>query len=81
MTRTIEANPGMTIVLEYAPFALRDLGFDPSQLVQFLVARGFNIYHVRPKGVIFPGIPDGLGDTGYVDLLFSRCPLSCGTPA
>ena len=80
MSRTIEMNRDLTIVLEYAPIALRDLGFDPSQLVGFLVSRGFQIYQVLPKGELSPGIPADLADTDYVDLLFSRRPLACGKP-
>jgi hypothetical protein len=80
MSRTIEMNPDLTIVLEYAPSALRDLGFDPSQLVGFLVSRGFRIYQVLTKGELSPGIPADLADTDYADLLFSRRPLACGKP-
>jgi FkbM family methyltransferase len=80
MSRTIEMNRDLTIVLEYAPLALRDLGFDPAQLIGFLVGRGFQIYEVLPKGELSPGIPADLADTDYVDLLFSRHPLACGKP-
>jgi FkbM family methyltransferase len=80
MSRTLEMNPGLTIVLEYAPSALRDLGFDPSQLVGFLVDRGFQIYQVLAKGELSRGIPASLADTDYTDLLFSRRPLACGKP-
>ena len=80
MCKTIEMNPDMTMVLEYAPFALRDLGFDPSELIGFLVGRGFQIYELHPKGELSPGIPAYLADTDYVNLLFSRRPLECGKP-
>lgn len=80
MSKTIEMNPDLTIVLEYAPSALRDLGFDPSQLVGFLVERGFQVYQVLPKGKLSPGIPEDIAETDYVDLLFSRRPLACGKP-
>ena len=80
MSRTIEMNQDMTIVLEYAPFALRALGFDPLQLVDFLVGRGFQIYELLPKGELSAGVPAHLSDTDYVDLLFSRCPLECVNP-
>jgi FkbM family methyltransferase len=80
MTKTLEANPDLTVVLEYAPFALRDLGFDPLELIDFLVIRGFQIYQVHPRGVLSPGIPADLGPDGYVDLLFSRRAFSSGKP-
>ena len=81
MKTTLERNPNLTIVLEYAPSAMRGLGFDPSQLVAFLVDRGFQVYLLRSKGELSPGIPSGLADSGYVDLLFSRNPIACGKAA
>lgn len=78
---TLERNPDVTVVLEYAPSAMRELGFNPSQLVGFLVDRGFQVYLVCPKGKLSPGIPSGLDDSGYVDLLFSRRPIACGEDA
>jgi FkbM family methyltransferase len=80
MSKTLEMNPDLAIVLEYAPSALRELGFHPSQLVGFLVSRGFQIYQVLPKGRLSPGIPADLADTGYADVLFSRRSLACGKP-
>jgi methyltransferase, FkbM family len=80
MSRTLEMNRDLTIVLEYAPVAMRNLGFDPSLLIDFLARRGFQIYEVLPKGELSPGIPPDLPDTDYVDLLFSRRPLAFGKP-
>ena len=75
MSKTIEMNRDLTIVLEYAPFALRDLGFDPLELINFLIGRGFRIYELHPKGELSPGIPPHLAGTDYVNLLFSRRPI------
>jgi FkbM family methyltransferase len=80
MSRTIEMNRDLTIVLEYAPLALHNLGFDPLQLIDFLVGRGFQINHLRPKGELCPGIPTQVADTDYVNLLFSRRPPEGGKP-
>ncbi len=80
MIKTLELNPALTLVLEYAPSALRELGFDPRELIEFLVARGFQGYEVHPHGVISLGIPN-LREEDYVDLLFSRAPLACGKSA
>jgi FkbM family methyltransferase len=80
MSRTLEMNAYLTIFLEYAPFALRDLGFDASELVAFLVGRGFQIYQVLPKGELSSGVPADLADADYVDVLFSRRPLASGKP-
>jgi len=39
-------NRDLTIVFKYAPFVLRDMGVDPSELVGFLIGRGFQIDQV-----------------------------------
>jgi hypothetical protein len=72
MSATLNNNPGLTVVLEYAPAAIRQLGFDPSDLIQFLTVRGFCPYLIRRNGDLSEGIPSGLEDSGCVDLLFSR---------
>jgi FkbM family methyltransferase len=78
MKETLETNANLTIVLEYMPSAMRDLGFNPSHLIGFLVDRGFHIYRVHPKGKLSTGIPSVIEDSGYVDLLCSRNPIVCG---
>jgi FkbM family methyltransferase len=77
MKTTLEKNPNLTLVVEYAPSAMRALGFSPSTLIGFLVDRAFQVYLVCPNGKLSPGIPSGLDDSGYVDLLFSRRPIAC----
>jgi FkbM family methyltransferase len=81
MKDTLEKNPGITVVVEYAPSAMRDLGFNPSDLVSFLVDRGFQIYLVGSKGKLSPGMPSSMKDTDYVDLLFSRHAIASGGEA
>jgi FkbM family methyltransferase len=81
MKDCLEKNPGITIVLEYMPSAIRDLGFSPADLIGFLVDRGFQIHVVRPKGKLSTGIPSEVEDSGYVDLLFTRHPIACGVEA
>lgn len=81
MKATLEKNPDITVVLEYAPSAMRELGFDPSQLIRFLVERGFQVYLVRPKGKLSAGMPASMDDSSYVDLLFSRRPIASGCEA
>jgi FkbM family methyltransferase len=81
MTTTLERNSLLTVVLECAPSGMRELGFDPSELVGFLVDRGFQAYLVCQKGVLSPRIPSGLEDSGCVDLCFSRRPMACGEAA
>jgi FkbM family methyltransferase len=72
MVETLRRNPGITIVLELMPSAMRELGFEPSHLIDFLVARDFNIYRIHPRGKLSPGIPSIVNDSSYFNLLFSR---------
>lgn len=75
MKTTIERNAELSVVLEYSPAAMRELGFKPAELLQFLSGRGFECYVVGPKGSLTEGLPAGMEDSDYVDLLFSRRPL------
>jgi FkbM family methyltransferase len=77
MTETLRQNPGIKIVLEFMPSAMRDLGFEPSHLIDFLIERDFKVYQIHPRGKLSPGVPDSMNDSGYCDLLFSRTPIPC----
>jgi FkbM family methyltransferase len=81
MQDTLEKNRDITVVLEYAPSAMRGLGFNPSHLISFLADRSFQVYLVRPKGKLSPGLPSPMEDSGYVDLLFRRRPIASGCEA
>jgi FkbM family methyltransferase len=72
MERTLRQNPGLTVLLEYMPSAMHELGFDPSQLIGFFTEREFRIYQVHPRGRLVTGIPADLKDSEYIDLLFTR---------
>ncbi len=78
MQDTLRQNPDITIVLEFMPSAMRELGFEPSHLIDFLVERDFKIYHVHPRGKLSPGMPAIMKDSSYFNLLFSRRPIACG---
>jgi hypothetical protein len=78
MTETLRQNPEIAIVLEFMPSAMRELGFEPSNLIDFLVKQDFKVYQVHPRGKLSPGIPDRVNDSGYCDLLFSRQPIPYG---
>jgi FkbM family methyltransferase len=77
MTDTLRQNPGIKIVLEFMPSAMRDLGFEPSHLIDFLIERDFKVYQIHPRGKLSPGVPDSMNDSSYCDLLFSRTPIPC----
>jgi FkbM family methyltransferase len=72
MQETLRQNPDVTIVLEFMPSALRELGFEPSHLIDFFVERDFKIYHIHPRGKLSPGVPEITKESSYFDLLFSR---------
>jgi FkbM family methyltransferase len=76
MKSTLDRNPGMTIVLEYAPSGMVELGFDPAELLRFLAERHFDCFTVHPGGKLTPGAPSDMKDGAYVDLLFTRRPIS-----
>lgn len=78
MTGTLRRNPNVTIVLEYMPSAMRELGFDPSQLIRFLHEHAFQSYCIHPGGKLSREVPAAMDDSSYVDLLFSRRAVEAG---
>ncbi|MEI9968537.1 MAG: FkbM family methyltransferase [Terracidiphilus sp.] len=78
MTETLRQNPGIVVVLEFMPSAMRELGFESSLLIDLFVERGFKVYQIHPHGKLSPGVPDAMSDSSYCDLLFSRSPISFG---
>jgi len=78
MADTLRQNPGIVIVLEFMPSAMRELGFDSSHLIDLFVERDFKVYQVHPRGKLSSGIPDTMSNSSYCDLLFSRNPIPIG---
>jgi FkbM family methyltransferase len=78
MQNTLQQNPDIAIVLEFMPSAMRDLGFEPSQLINFFGERGFRIHQVHPRGRLSLGIPTAVNDSSYFDLLLSRRTITSG---
>jgi FkbM family methyltransferase len=77
MEDTLRHNPDIAVVLEFMPSLMREMGFDPSQLIDFFVARNFKIYLVHPRGKLTQGLPTARNDSDYFDLLFTRRPMAC----
>ena len=77
MQNLLRQNNDVTVVLEFMPSAMRELGFRPSQLIDFFTDRGFKVYQVLPRGKLSQGMPSTIQDSGYIDLLFSRHPIAC----
>ena len=79
MTEVLTRNPGVSVVLEYAPFSLEQLGFRAGELLEFMQARGFVPYLLDQSGELTRTSPSGLeaavGDTDYRDVLFTKVPV------
>lgn len=76
MERTLAANPNAILALEYMPEAMRELGFQPDDLLKWLQQRDYQAYTLEKHGHIRSGVVDPSQGPGYVDLLFSREKLS-----
>jgi FkbM family methyltransferase len=77
MQNTLRQNPDIAIVLEYMPSAMRELGFEPSHLIDFFAERDFKIYEIHSRGKLSPGLPPDMKDSSYFNLLFCRRPVPC----
>jgi len=76
MERTLAGNPRAIVALEYMPEAMRELGFQPDDLLKWLRQREYQAYTLEKHGHIRSGVVDPSQGPGYVDLLFSREKLS-----
>jgi hypothetical protein len=76
MSRTMEKFPGLSVAFEYAPEGMRELGFDPSALLQLFRSAGYKL-HVLTRAATTLTLDNGAIDlaverSGYVDLLCSK---------
>jgi FkbM family methyltransferase len=82
MRQTLGKFPGMCVALEYAPEAMRELGFEPSALLGFFRSQGYQLHILtRAATRLAPddqAIEVAAKRTGYVDLLCSREILAGG---
>lgn len=72
MQRTLESNPGAVIALEYAPQEIRELGFEPEELLNWLAVRNYQAYSLAKDGSMQPLDAEVAGAQPYIDLLFIR---------
>lgn len=75
MAGTLEDNPKIAVVLEYAPEALSSLGFDPAALIDFYRRRNFAMWVIERDGLrsVTPEeLPSQVGPTSYVNILCRR---------
>jgi FkbM family methyltransferase len=78
--KTLQRFPDAIFCVEYSPESMRDLGFDPQELLQFFRSRGYQLYLLTPATLSLA--PDNAeinafaASAGYVDLICSRKTLS-----
>lgn len=75
MVRTLDRNPRIAVAIEYAPAAMADLGFVPTDLLSFYAERGFSFYPLgRPAlaSVSPEKIATEVTGPAYVNLLCLR---------
>lgn len=70
--QTLRRNPECSVVLEYMPSAMEALGFRPGDLLDWFTHRGYRSHVVHKDGTITPGLPQDVGERGYIDVLFSQ---------
>jgi FkbM family methyltransferase len=80
MRKTLENFPEVVIAFEYAPDGMRELGFEPSVLLDFFRSAGYQIHILmRAATRLAPdnrAIDAAVERKGYVDLLCSKKVLS-----
>ena len=75
MVETLDANPEITVVVEYSPEHLGALGFEPTSLLSFFRDREFHPYVLdrsRGRGLLRPWDWSTMEAEGYMDILFTR---------
>jgi FkbM family methyltransferase len=76
MRKTIEKFPEMCIAFEYAPDGMRELGFEPSVLLDFFLSAGYQLHILTRAATTLAqdnrAIELAVERSGYVDLLCSK---------
>jgi FkbM family methyltransferase len=76
MRKTIERFPTMCIAFEYAPDGMRELGFEPSKLLDFFRSAGYKLHILTRASTTLAedncAIELAVERSGYVDLLCSK---------
>jgi FkbM family methyltransferase len=75
MAATVARQTGAVVAIEYMPAAMKELGYDPSAMLDWFSEREFRMYSLGKNGALVEGLSDELAAEGYVDLIFSRAPL------
>jgi FkbM family methyltransferase len=80
MQQTLALNPHASLALEYMPQAMRDLGFRPEELLQWLADQDYRAHRIESHGRLSSGLGGAPVKDGYCDLLFSRKSLQASRP-
>ena len=72
MQKTLADNPAATLVVEYMPEAIEELGFRAADFLDWVKQGGFEIFTLEKTGELTPGISRAIEKSGYVDLLLDR---------
>ena len=76
MRKTVEKFPAMWIAFEYAPEGMRELGFEPSKLIDFFRSAGYKLHILTRAATTLAednrAIDVAAERSGYVDLLCSK---------
>jgi FkbM family methyltransferase len=80
LRHTLKTFPALCIAFEYAPGAMRELGFEPSALLNFFRSTGYQLYILtRAATTLAPdnrAIELAAETSGYVDILCSKKTLT-----
>jgi FkbM family methyltransferase len=80
MRKTLEKFPGLGIAFEYAPEGMRELGFEPSALLNFFRSARYQLYILTRAATTFAvdnqAIELAAERTGYIDILCCKKSLS-----
>lgn len=82
MRGTLERFPALCVAFEYAPDGMRELGFEPSALLEFFRSAGFHLHILTRSATTFSpdnrAIEVAAEGTGYIDILCTKKNLSVG---
>jgi FkbM family methyltransferase len=72
MEQTLADNPQAILALEYMPGAIRELGFEPRALLEWIGERRYCVYILANDGTLRETSTDRIATDRYVDLLLTR---------
>ncbi len=77
MESTLHANPDMIVAVEYSPDAIRELGFEPQELLNFFREKGYILYILhRQNGKLEratdAAIENAVNQISYIDMVCSQ---------